>query len=102
MSILIKGMEMPTRCELCPIFNPEEDACSLIGETPWIWVDDETCETMHPRPDNCPLVPIPPHGDLIDRAELNDKIYHTSFCDPVVDWDDICHAPAIIEAESYG
>lgn len=69
MSILIKGMMMPTRCEECPIFDVEEDKCGIIGETNWIWADDETCETIHPRPSDCPLIELPPHGRLIDADD---------------------------------
>lgn len=61
MSILIKGMEMPEKCDYCPFYDD-----SVYGD----------CTIMHKmvdyatKPDDCPLIGIPPHGDLIDRAAL--------------------------------
>ena len=63
MSILIKGMEMPTSCMLCPLCVEEADPAN--GEMCMV-----TGTLMPPctreRLDNCPLVPVPPHGRLID------------------------------------
>lgn len=53
MSILIKGMEMPKNCLECPLvvcLNVESD---------------------------CPLVPVPPHGRLIDERWLKDAMITT-------------------------
>ena len=49
MSILIKGMEMPTSCDFCPISLPhvEELGCGFDLE-------------------HCPITEVPPHGRLID------------------------------------
>ena len=74
MSVLIKGMEMPPNCGHCFLRRGE-------------------CKEriyMQYRPDNCPLVPVPPHGDLIDRDALPTSR---------VEWEDIVNAPTIIEAE---
>ena len=54
MSVLIKGMEMPSKCGECFL---------RVGE----------CKQriyMEKRPPHCPLVEVPPHGDLIDRDAL--------------------------------
>ena len=64
MSVLIRGMEMPTRCGECLLAKLSPTGESLIcnymlSRVPW----DE-------RPFDCPLVPVPPHGDLIDRDAL--------------------------------
>lgn len=48
MSILIRGMDMPTSCEKCPFLDYKE----MLAD----------------RPDWCPLVHIPPHEDAIDSA----------------------------------
>ena len=56
MSVLIKGMEMPTSCGNC-FFDTRCDNWRLRN-----W--------GAPPPDDCPLVPVPPHGDLIDRGAL--------------------------------
>ena len=68
--IYIPGMEMPTRCENCVIFDPEMDECALIGKTPWSWEDETGISTIHRRPENCPLIPVPDHGRLIDADAL--------------------------------
>lgn len=68
MGVYIKGMEMPERCSRCP-FSSHTDkyvmpACILVGE------DMSIFEYEHERLEQCPLVPIPPHGDLVDRSEI--------------------------------
>jgi hypothetical protein len=58
MSIYIEGMEMPKNCEDCPF-----GWYTRTGE--------KFCLTMiHGWQSNCPLIPVPNHGDLIDRDEL--------------------------------
>ena len=61
--ILIKGMEMPTTCESCPCKTADAFGglgCQATGYIPLRKANQD-------RPDNCPLVPVPPHGDLIDK-----------------------------------
>ena len=74
MSILIKGMEMPTNCSMCLLSKLSQTGESLVcnytlSTTPW----DE-------RPFDCPLVPVPPHGRLIDESAIDlskyDKAAH--------------------------
>jgi len=60
MSILIKGMETPKDCWNCRFADTEEGGCLVDQKTHGDW--DE--------PDECPLVPVPPHGRLIDADEL--------------------------------
>ena len=68
MSVLIKGMEMPIKCEDCPCFYPEYNECNaIVGR----WVDGKGTP-----PSDCPLVPVPPHGRLIDADALI-----TTFCE---------------------
>ena len=82
--ILIKRMDMPKTCEDCTL----ESFCSL-------WIDarrmsaepHDRATIRHP---DCPLLEIPPHGDLIDRDALPTSR---------VEWEDIVNAPAIIQAE---
>lgn len=66
MSILIKGMEMPTRCEDCFCFrrNAEHDYayCNISSVN--------VLGHGNARLNNCPLVPVPPHGSLIDRDDF--------------------------------
>lgn len=56
MNVLIKGMKMPKSCILCP-FGDEFGKCCVNAEL------EDANELTH----SCPLIPIPDHGDLIDR-----------------------------------
>lgn len=69
MSILIKGMEMPQNCDVCPLIAETDDyhVCYINEQfIPWEWVDEHSAEQRHPKPSWCPLVEVPPHGRLID------------------------------------
>ena len=70
MSILINGIEMPKVCEECPCFvfvdTGTMPSCCALHEDMGI----EQAESY--RLKNCPLVPVPDHGDLIDRDEAAD------------------------------
>ncbi len=81
-SILIK-MEMPKRCFDCPVYDVSAVFCKALDK----WVDDGEIETE--RHKDCPLIEVPPHGDLIDRDVL------------IEEWDNglMDDAPTIIEAE---
>ena len=74
MSVLIKGMEMPTSCSECRFFV---DAwCYAFKADDWRNAYNKPPNGE--RLDNCPLVPVPPHGRLIDADFLlaeYDRIY---------------------------
>jgi len=59
------NMEMPKSCLECRLYN--DPWCMARNRNQW--------RTAYNRPPNgerqndCPLVPVPPHGDLIDRDE---------------------------------
>lgn len=66
--VYIKGMEMPENC----------DDCLLGADCP----HDQSMDgykMQGGRPRTCPLVFVPPHGDLIDRREAiidaNERAY---------------------------
>lgn len=66
MSVLIKGMEMPKKCDKCKI-----SLFCLAASKPaipmQIW--------MKTRPDWCPLIEVPePHGRLGDLDELHNHL----------------------------
>ena len=66
MSIIIKDMDMPKNCLLCPFCVPEADEdngeiCAVSGQFPLMNKEERNVE--------CPLIELPPHGDLIDRDE---------------------------------
>lgn len=75
MGVYIPGMEMPTSCMLCPFCVEEADPAN--GEMCMVtWTLMPPC--TRERLDNCPLVPVPKHGDLIDRQAFRyemDKHY---------------------------
>lgn len=63
MSVLI-NMEMPTSCEDCPMVRSN-------AEYDYAYCCVSSCETNgKQRPNDCPLVPVPPHGRLGDLDAL--------------------------------
>lgn len=65
MSVLIKGIHIPTGCAFC--FYNRDTRCLLL---PGSGCDETNGER---RRENCPIIEIPDHGDLIDRDELYRK-----------------------------
>ena len=59
MSVYIKGMEMPTGCLDCDF--RKHDLCKL-----WLRVWD----CAFNRHKDCPLIPVPDHGRLVDADAL--------------------------------
>lgn len=94
MSVLIKGMEMPTNCRACPLatrFFDGEDVCAMLGT----YVHDRD------REDDCPLVHVPPHGRLIDadaipynKIMIEDDDFYYGITQPRIE-----RMPTIIPAE---
>ena len=76
--ILIR-MEMPKRCEDCMCYRREiSHAYCTISSV-------NVLGHGNARLDNCPIVELPPHGDLIDRDALINvmslsKDYHAQNC----------------------
>lgn len=60
MSVLIKGMEMPTDCIFCLLCRGDWQMCSQT----------ESSIKLKGRPSDCPLVSVPPHGRLGDLDAL--------------------------------
>ena len=94
MSIVIPNMEMPKACLYCRFH--EMWNCILCNKDCLIDGNIAYKERM----DFCPLVELPPHGDLIER----DKLPHYETFSiigrkvDVVDLEDIKKTPVIIEA----
>ena len=122
MSILIKGMEMPTSCSRCPML--EGDRLDGLCHAASKWLDDDEHWTWYAYPEgdiddckpcNCPLVPVPKHGRLIDADALQKDIQkHADLFVNCGNLDlaamaqrdglscalsDVVNAPTIIEAE---
>ena len=69
MSVLIKGMEVHRgRCWECPCLDSEYGECNALKK-----------DVHYVDLDDCPLIEIPDHGDLIERDALNNAMYHEAF-----------------------
>ena len=94
-------IEMPRCCNKCPLFVYEGIGICACRALPAI-EDDEILKPWKNRRKGCPLIPIPPHGNLIDRdALLDTATIHWSqttneSCFPI---DEIEYAPTVIPAD---
>jgi len=75
MGVYIPGMEMPKGCAFCKISrrNGKKMICPFIWQREWDLHDPMSADH---RLDGCPLVPVPEHGDLIDRNETVKTLAH--------------------------
>ena len=117
MSVLIRDMAMPKNCGFCPFCR------KTVTEWGSIYSADCIIRKMRIkfseldlRDGLCPLVELPPHGDLIDRDALNNAFTGMRFDADgfLLHWGDredwylkgsevetlITNATTIIEAES--
>lgn len=100
MGIYIKGMEMPTHCMDCPFMvSRDNDDCILQSAEA-----NESFENWEQMRAGCPLVPIPPHGRLIDAdaldADLETQDMRTGEWDAIgFSLSEIDNAPTIIPAD---
>ena len=62
MSVLIKDMEMPALCQECDLYI--DGACYAKGYRDYRSIMDMS------KPDDCPLIEVPPHGRLIDADKF--------------------------------
>lgn len=92
MGVYIKGIEMPTSCYECRMYEADIYYCSTADRV--IDIPDSS----EGRCTFCPLVPVPPHGRLIDADALDSSAtdYSGNHLVYLVDIDD---APTIIPAE---
>lgn len=95
--IYIPGMEMPEGGYACPLFD-DYGRCAIVGE--------RCGDCVNGRPSFCPLLPVPDHGDLIDRdaliAQYSGNIFtaKTDYAEGLRDIiADIQYAPVIIPAD---
>ena len=100
MSVLIKGMEMPTNCADCPL-NYDQMACAVTW-TRW-WSDSMVImnfDSDKERMPNCPLIEVPtPHGRLIDADKLANETFYGATSAPYITYRKFVNAPTVIEAE---
>ena len=98
--LYLPGMNMPKSCHECFCMEEEDLFCRIteraVGGEPDLY-------PWNPRPDNCPLIPVPEHGDLIDKKDVVPKdgyiIADGIACIPIKD---IVNAPTIIPASEEG
>lgn len=90
--IYIKGMEMPKNCLDCPCCDDMGGAyCRPLQKKLGL-----AFASLY-KPDDCPLIEVPKHGDLIDRDMVLEKAWDVeTFVDAVR------FAPTIIESEGDG
>lgn len=111
MSILIKGMKMPTSCAECYFLVERFTGNEFVNECDLQWHSgrfreqvDEECE-MHTKSEGCPLIEVPtPHGRLIDETQipyidLNADMPQSKVRVWTTFKDKIDRLPTIIEAE---
>lgn len=101
MGVYIKGMEMPESCAYCRFEGG--GYCFAEGEK---LLHVRIRDDVH---SDCPLVPVPPHGRLIDADALLESIKEAKKKQPeisdvydedyfaVAEW--VAYAPTIIESE---
>ena len=103
MGVYIKGFDFPILCERCPMLDWDLDyiKCKVTGRH---FKMTECWRSI--RVPDCPLVPVPPHGDLIDRDALlsqykgNIWTAQTDYAEGLRDVaKDIADAPTIIPEE---
>lgn len=69
MSVLIKDVKI-TDCWNCPCLDGEYGECNILGKT---------IKSERGRLDDCPLIELPDHGDLIDMDKFSRAMYHEAF-----------------------
>lgn len=90
--IVIRNIEMPKVCGLCPCFH---------AETPMYCQADKTIKMTAPygkKMEGCPLVEIPEHGDLIDRDLLWTATIGNVYHAPYITKKELNEAPTVLEA----
>lgn len=108
MTVLVKGMEMPKNCSVCPMLEGDADdgLCHaahrwLDDDEYWFWQVYPEGDIDDSKPLNCPLIEVPtPHGRLIDADALlvdaNKLRYGEGW---LITVENIENAPTVIEAE---
>ena len=67
MSVLI-NMDMPNNCRDCPLEDVYEGYnCRIVEKSAKLGLEG--------RPPWCPLVYVPPHGDLIEESKVLDIVF---------------------------
>ena len=96
-SILIKGMETPHCCVVCPCKEMYPDGLLCKATSPHNYIPN----FFHKRYEKCPLVEVPtPHGRLIDAEKLMIAVLKAMNSEEDISVIGLIdRAPTIIEAE---
>lgn len=79
--IYIPGMEIAEHCIDCPFMViRDNDDCILQSEEA-----NANFGSWDDMRKGCPLIPVPDHGDLIDRKKMRDYWLHASWDCPNMD-----------------
>ena len=66
--IVIRNMEMPTRCGKCDLRTYRMSVeCDMVAVCSRLKREIPTFNLGEERMFDCPLVELPPHGELVDR-----------------------------------
>lgn len=101
MSVLIKGMEMPKDCRVCPFemyyINSGKTRCGAAMRT---LAENFKTIPFVGRAEFCPLIEIQPHGRLIDADALTTvtEMVNGEF-KTYIEVFEVADAPTIIPAE---
>lgn len=104
MDIYIKGMEMPKSCHACCFFGQDYIWTSEFDGYPTSFckcTGSQTLDYVEKFLPGCPLIPVSPHGRLVDLDKIENEIarlapedYTTGGIRLVLDY-----APTVIPAE---
>ena len=101
MGVYIKGMQMPKSCFTCPFrekVNPDEYVCLALKS-----VYEETFSLITCRRNkDCPLIPVPDHGDLIDRDEQIERAWRLNLSTKELIDEMLRSAPTVLPADREG
>ena len=110
MSVLIKDIRIPESCSECRFCvngftdNAPMYECACQSYDNVIVLVDKEGQPFGFRPDWCPLIEVPPHGDLVDKDKLMQE-FMDSDLDHLQrdDWKEVIQivsdADVVIEAE---
>ena len=102
--VLIRGMEMPSGCNSCPLCMIVDADCTDGTLYYGCRLLKKAVDIRPDRLPDCPLIELPPHGDLIERDYITRIIggfsLHWEYGDGVSDcWNAIMTAPTVIPAD---
>ena len=92
MSVYIKGMEMPSSCCACNLCTKY-----LFETPPFCDVTMKRIDDWSKRSDDCPLIPVPDHGRLVDADGLMEHLGDVEYKGAIKRV--LIQAPTIIEAD---